>query len=60
MDIRLLSEQHLEILSLQGGCTGAPESTHVKMYHIVGNHMPRLVCLRLDNKEIGPVPSFSA
>ena len=32
---KLLTEQHLEFLSLQGGCTGSCESTFVKMplYH---------------------------
>ena len=42
MSVRLLTEQHLEILSLKGGCTGSSESTLVKC-HIVGNHMSRLI-----------------
>ena len=33
----LLTENHLELLSLKEGCTGSSESTLVKM-HIVGNH----------------------
>ena len=37
----LLTEHHLEFLSLKGGCTGSSESTLVKC-HIVGNHMSRL------------------
>ena len=33
MSVTLLSEHHLEFLSLKGGCTGSPESTLVKMSH---------------------------
>ena len=28
-----MTENHLEFLSLKGGCTGSSESTHVKMPH---------------------------
>ena len=31
MIVKLLTEHHLEFLSLRGGCTGLSESTHVKM-----------------------------
>ena len=33
MNIKLLTEHHLEFLSLNGGCTGSCESTLVKMPH---------------------------
>ena len=33
MNIRLLAKHHLEFLILKGGCTGASESTHVKIPH---------------------------
>ena len=33
MTVRLLTEQHLEFLSLKGGCTGSTKSTLVKMPH---------------------------
>ena len=33
MIVKLLTEQHLEFLSLKRGCTGSSESTHVKMPH---------------------------
>ena len=33
MIVKLLTEHHLEFLSLKGGCTGLSESTHVKMPH---------------------------
>ena len=42
MSVNLLTEHHLEFLSLKGGRAGSSESTHVK-YHIVGNHMSRLI-----------------
>ena len=42
MIVKLLTEHHLECLSLKGGCRGLSESTLVKS-HIVGNHMPRLI-----------------
>ena len=38
MTVKLLTEQHLEFLSLKGGCTGSSESTLSKC-HIVGNLM---------------------
>ena len=31
MTVKLLTEHHLEFLSLKGGCTGSSESTLVKM-----------------------------
>ena len=31
MIVKLLTERHLEFLSLKGGCTGLSESTLVKM-----------------------------
>ena len=33
MSVKLLTEQHLEFLSLTGGCTGSSESTLVKIPH---------------------------
>ena len=33
MIVKLLTEHHLDILSLKGGCKGSSESTHVKMPH---------------------------
>ena len=39
MIVKLLTEHHLEFLSLKGGCRGSSKSTHVKC-HIVGNLMP--------------------
>ena len=33
MTVKLLIENHLEFLSLKGGCTGLSESIHVKIPH---------------------------
>ena len=33
MGVKLLTEHHLELLSLKGGCTGSSEPTLVKMPH---------------------------
>ena len=33
MIVKLLTEHHLEFLSLKGGCRGSSECTHVKMPH---------------------------
>ena len=41
MIVKLLTEHHLEFLSLNRGCRGSSESTLVKMSN-VGNLMPRL------------------
>ena len=39
MTVKLLAEQHLEFLSLKGGCTGLFESIHVKMPHCWKSHV---------------------
>ena len=48
MIVKLLTEHHLESLSLKGGCRGSSESTHVKC-HIVGNLMSRLISTYLSS-----------
>ena len=39
MSVELLTEHHLEFLSLRGGCRGSSESTHVKMPHCWKSHV---------------------
>ena len=39
MSVKLLTEHHLEVLSLKGGCTGLSESTLVKMPHCWKSHV---------------------
>ena len=38
MTVKLLTEHHLEFLSLTGGCRGSSEATHVKMPHCWKSH----------------------
>ena len=38
MIVKLLTEHHLECLSLKGGYRGSSESTHVKMQHCWKSH----------------------
>ena len=38
MSVKLLTERHLEFLSLKGGCTGLFESIHVKIPHCWKSH----------------------
>ena len=40
MIVKLLTEHHLEFLSLKGGCRGSILSLHLSKCQIVGNHMP--------------------
>ena len=39
MNVKLLTEHHLEFLSLKGGCTCSSESTLVKMPHCWQSHV---------------------
>ena len=39
MSNKLLTEQHLEFLSLKGGCIDSSESTLVKMPHCLKSHV---------------------
>ena len=36
--VKLLTEHHLQFLSLTGGCTGSSESTLVEMHHCWKSH----------------------
>ena len=38
MSVKLLTEHHLEFLSLTGGCRGSSESTFVKMSNCWKSH----------------------
>ena len=42
MSVKLLTEHHLEFLSLKKAAETRP-SLHMSKYHIVGNHMSRLI-----------------
>ena len=43
MIFKLLTEHHLEFLSLKGGCRGSSESTYVKMPHCWKSHVAALI-----------------
>ena len=45
MSVKLLTEHHLEFLSLKGGCTGSSESTLVKMPQCLKSHVTVHVCI---------------
>ena len=44
MIVKLLSEYHLEFLSLKGGCIGSSESTLVKMPHYLKSPVTVHIC----------------
>ena len=59
MIVKLLTEHHLEFLSLKGGREARP-SLHISKCHIVGNHMHWLInvkCLIAGYRRI--CPSYS-
>ena len=43
MIVKLLTEHHLEFLSLKGGCRGSSESTHVKIPYFWKSHATALI-----------------
>ena len=43
--VKLLTEHHLEILSLNGDCTGSSESTLVKRTHCWKSHVAAQMCV---------------
>ena len=47
MIVKLLTENHLEFLSLKGGCIGSYESTLVKMPYCWKSHVAAQLYLRL-------------
>ena len=53
MIVRLLTEHHLEFLSLKGGCRGSSESTLVKMPHCWKSHA--LAQIQNIERDEGPV-----
>ena len=44
MIVKLLTEHHLEVLNLKGGCRGSSESTHVKIQHCWKSHALAHIC----------------
>ena len=50
MIVKLLTERHLEFLSLKGGCTGSSESTLVKMSNCWESHVMAQIILHGGSK----------
>ena len=51
MIVKLLTDHHLEFLSLTVGCRGSSESTHVKMPHCWKSHAAaHIVCHQCGKK----------
>ena len=48
MIVQLLTEYHLEFLSLKGGCRGSSESTLVKIPHCWKSHAAAQLSLMID------------
>ena len=50
MTVKLLTEQHLEFVSVKGGCRGSSESTFVKMPYCWKSHVAAQMafCWRVD------------
>ena len=46
MSVKLLTEHHLEFLSLTGGCTGSFKSTLVKMSNCWKSHATALLIVQ--------------
>ena len=55
MSVKLLTEHHLEFLSLKGGCTGSPESTLVKIPHCWKSHVMAQILNNTSGRECGEV-----
>ena len=54
MSVKLLTEHHLEFVSLKGGCTGSSESTLVKMPHCWKTHATAHIANSVDPDQTAP------
>ena len=58
MIVKLLTEHHLEFLSLTGGCTGLSETIFVKMPHCWKSHVvAQFDLLKICHQGALPVPT---
>ena len=57
MSVKLLTEHHLEFLSLKGGCTGPFESTLVKMPYCWKSHVTahKIMSTKLNTERIAKI-----
>ena len=58
MIFKLLTEQHLEFLSLTGGCTGMSQSTLVKMPHCGKSHVAAHMYFDLKGADLRRLPDL--
>ena len=54
MSVKLLTEHHLEFLTLKRGCTGSSESTLVKIPHCSKLHVVAQFCYAFFNNLLIP------
>ena len=55
--VELLTKQHLEFLSLKGGCTGSYEPTLVKIPHCWKSHVMAYIIFGVDPLSVGVLVS---
>ena len=60
MNVQLLTEHHLECLSLKGGCTGSSESTLVKTPHCLKSRVVALIYFRPTHETLVLIASTSS
>ena len=48
MGVKQLTEHHVELIGLKGGCTGSSESTLVKMPHCWKSHAAALILMNME------------
>ena len=60
MIVKLLTEHHLEFLSLKGGCRGLFESTRVKMPHCWKSHALAQICKPLAVHGVSSIPDATS
>ena len=59
MTVKLLTEHHLGLLSLTGGCIGSSESTLVKMPHCWKSHVTAQISGPFSSKAIATLKVYS-
>ena len=59
MSVKLLSEHHLEVFSLKGGCKGTSESTLVKMPHYWKSHVTAHIYIYVEKYYMYATYNFS-
>ena len=58
MSVKLLTEYHLEFLSLKGVCTGSSEATLVKMPHCLKSHVTTQITSEIACRSLSKISQF--